>query len=120
MNDASVLQSDLIDFLCEYGGTMTVCRIVPGAYDASTGAVAASNTTNYTGLGRLGNYRDALVTGELIKQNDRRVTFVPDDATFVPQVDDLLTNGSDVYTVINSKPREIGGSWICYSMQVRR
>lgn len=134
MSIAGGLRTDLIRLFADFGETtdsgltapgsprspLTVERVVPGAYDPSTGATGAPTTITQTGVGRLGSYSDYATDGTIIKQNDRRVTFVGDDPTFEPQINDRLLNGVDVYTIMNLKPREVGGQWVCWTMQVRR
>jgi len=119
MSAGDDLRTSLLEMLGEFGRAMSIERVTPGAYDQSTGATAAETTTTYAGMGRAGNYRDALVDGVMIKQQDRRVTFVPDDPTFIPAANDRLVSDS-TYVVIRSDPREIGGEWISFTLQVRR
>lgn len=127
MSVASSLRADVLRTMGPgIGRDMTVLRPVTGIYDPETGAVVYPSGTvegdqeSYPGRGRLGNYRDALVDGLLIKQNDRRVTIVMTDTSFLPQVNDRLQAGDDVYVIQNVQPREFDGEWICFTLQVRR
>lgn len=120
MTIAGGLRFELKQLFADFGETLTVQRIAPGAYNPTTGGTASPTTTNWTGVGRLGSYSDAATDGTLIKQNDRRVTFVSDDPAFEPQINDRLLDGSDVYVIMSLKPREVGGQWIGWTMQVRR
>lgn len=123
MSSASVandLYASALGLLTDNGEPMTISRVTPGSYDPSTGSTGSPTTVVYPGQGRLGNYSDMAVDGTVIQQFDRRVTFVavPDD--FVPKIGDRLTVGPDVYSIINLKPREIGGNWVCFTLQARR
>lgn len=120
MSNASDLRAELRSLFADYGETLTVQRVTPGAYDPATGATATSTTTSQTGVGRLGSYSDYATDGTIIKQNDRRVTFVSDDPAFEPQINDRLVSGADVYTIMSLKPRELNGDWDSWTMQVRR
>lgn len=114
------LRASVRGLMKDMGEPMTISRVTPGAYDPTAGAVGTSTTTCYSGVGRLGTYSDGVVGGTLIKQNDRKATFSPHDPRFVPEVNDRLTVGADVYSVMSLKPREIGGAWVSFTMQVRR
>lgn len=127
MSEASVLKSDLTGLFAEYGRALTVRRMASnedGVYDPTTGVVTpvsgAPAYTDYPGIGRIGDYADRLVDGAMITTKDRLATFIPDDAGFVPEANDRLIAGADVYTVIRFKTRELGGTAIVYSLQVRR
>lgn len=120
MTEASVLRDDLTNEFNEIGVAMTVTRGTPGAYDPTSGAVGAPTSIDYPGVGRLGSYSDMAIDGTLIKANDRKATFVSSDTTFIPAINDKLTVGADVYAVISLKPRELGGEYICFTLQVRR
>lgn len=113
----ALLRSELL----RYGRAVTVTRTTPGAYVPATGATGAATTAAKTGLGRVGVYSDAAKANTLILQNDRHVTWQPDAAytTFIPQEGDVVTAGSDAYTVISFNTIELEGDWICYILQVR-
>lgn len=117
---ADDLYASALGLLTDMGEPMTIQRITPGAYDPATGSTGAPTTVNYPGQGRLGNYSDAVVDGTVIKQFDRRVTFVAVPQDFVPQIGDRLIVGEWTFAIINLKPREIGGNWVCFTMQARR
>lgn len=107
-------------FNAGYGRTMTMGRITPGAYDPETGETAAPSTASQTGKGKIGDYDDKVIDGTLIRTGDRLCTFLPDLSTFRPAVGDSVVDGSDTYTVVSIKQRELGGDWIAFTLQVRR
>lgn len=115
------LHADFAAFLAEFGRAVTIRRLTPGTYDPATGDGGTTTTKNYSGTGRLGNYSDALMDGTLIKQGDRRMTFQPDDKTFVPAIGDSAIVGASTFAVVNaSKTREIGGTVFLYTLQLRQ
>lgn len=120
MSEASRLRAELRRTFAAtaYGRAITVRRTTPGAY-AQDGSAGAATTTDYAGVGRIGNYRDALIDGTRILNTDRRVTFIPTNEAFRAQPGDLVIVGSDTYAVIDHMLREIGGELIAYTLQVR-
>lgn len=114
------LYASALSLLTDFGEPMTISRVTPGAYNPATGLTGTPTTVNYPGQGRLGNYADVAVDGTIIQQFDRRVTFVAVPQDFVPQIGDRLIVGATTYAIINLKPREIGGNWVCFTMQARR
>lgn len=120
MTAALALRQSLTALMTDQGRTMTVRRDAQGTYDPATGAAPTGAITTYNAKGRLGDYSDAVKDGTLIQQFDRRCTIVFDDATFVPAAGDTLLVGSDAYSVVAVKERELGGVFIGFTMQVRR
>jgi hypothetical protein len=119
MTLATDFQASVKTFLGDLGRSMTLRHVTPGTYDPTTGATTDDVTTDYTGTGRLGNYRDSAVDGTLFLQGDRQATFVPDDASATPVVGDTLIVGSDTYSVINGKERSVNGTAVSWTLQVR-
>ena len=120
MSVSDDLRASVIGLMGDMGQPITIQRITPGAYDPSTGLTGAETTASYPGLGRLGTYADMVVDGTIIQQFDRKVTWVGSDQNFVPRINDRIVAGSDVYVVMNLKPREISGAWVSFTLQARR
>jgi hypothetical protein len=121
MTIAADLHRDIASFLTDMGRAVTLRRLTPGTYDPATGSGGSATTTDYTGKARIGDYSDAVKNGTLIKENDRKATFQPDNTAIVPAIGDSLIVGSDTYAVVNAmKTRELGGTAICYTLQLRR
>lgn len=114
-----MLRLCLRDLMLDDGRAMTVRSQTLGTYDPDTGTLTASTDSDYTGVGRLGNYHDAVINGTMIKAGDRRCTIVFDNQAFVPKVGDRLLVGTDTYAVVNVKERELGGTVIGFTLQVR-
>lgn len=118
--------ADTISFLADppvgFGRAVVLGRKGNGPYDVATGIAEEDEIVECTGRARLGDYKDRDINGTTVLNTDRRVTFRPDDLSIVPQVGDLLgvpDLSQTVYTIIDFKTREIGGTVICYTLQVR-
>lgn len=121
------LGTSLRELLGDFGQPMTIQRSTPGAYDPTSGNTGAPTIAVYSGVGRLGNYRDAVVDGTIIQQNDRRVTWQPDEecADFIPRIgDQVIVTGEPAgvppFAVMDLDPRQVAGVWIGFTLQVRR
>lgn len=118
MSEGTDLRAQVQDLLLEFGRDVTLTRSTLGTYNNTTGE-AAETEADYSGRGRVGMYRDRMVDGTLIRATDRRVTWQPDDGSFIPQEGDRVTFGEELRTVIRITTREIGGDWVVYTLQVR-
>lgn len=120
MSIGSDMRADLVAlFIPEgYGRTLKLRRVNAGTYDVETGD-APQTTTDKDGVGKIGSYADRLVDGANIRRGDRLCTFIPNDATVVPEEEDRIVDGAEVYQVVNVKKREIN-DFIAYTLQVRR
>ena len=122
MSRGTEMRADVLALFADgYGGAMTLARNTPGAYDENTGLTAAGSSSTFTGKGKIGDYRDGVIDGDLIKQGDRRITFIPDADTTIPQVADTITDPLDsrVYAVVSVRRRQLGLDWIAFTLQVR-
>lgn len=120
MSLATQFQSDVNTFLTDIGRAMTLRRITAGTYDVTTGITSGDTSTDYAGYGRIGDYSDRARDGTIIKEGDRRVTFMPTNTAIAPQVGDRLVVGSDTYAIVNFQTREIGGTVAEYTLQIRK
>ena len=105
--------------ITEYGQSVTLKRIVAGAYDPSTGA-AAQTVTSYPGRAYMGNYSSRDIDGTLILRGDRRATLACDTLGVVPSKDDVLTVDGVDWTVQSVEPVDPGGVALIYRLQVRK
>lgn len=101
------------------GQTITITRATQGSYDPATGTTGIGSSTDYSGKGRVGSYSDFAKAGTLILQQDRKITWQPDNASFVPQEGDTVSDGTNTYSVVAFDTRELEGDWICYTLQAR-
>lgn len=102
------------------GQAITITRSnKPGTYNPATGVSTAGATVTDNGRGRVGSYSDFQVNGESILQTDRRITYQPGTASFVPAIGDKITVGGSILRVIDVKEYETGGVWISYRLQAR-
>lgn len=102
----------------DVGQPVTVIQQTAGTYQPGTQAVGIT-PTNKTGRGRVGSYRDKDIDGSRILQGDRRITWLPDGWTFVPVAGMQVSFGSETLAIVSVIKRELGGTPICYTLQVR-
>lgn len=122
MSTGSDIRAEVLALFADgYGGALTLSRNTPGTYDPATGETAAGSTASIPGKGKVGDYRDGVVDGELIKRGDRRCTFIPDDFASIPQIGDTLVDPIDsrTYAVVNVQRRQLGLDYIAFTLQVR-
>lgn len=119
MSRGTELRAALRSVFLEMGRALTVTRAAPGTYDSETGTASAGTPATYSGIGRVGDYRDSAIDGTLIQVGDRRVTWQPDDASFVPQIGDTISVDGRDRPVMSVKTRELEGDWIAFTLQVR-
>lgn len=127
MSSASQIRIDLISLFTDEGRSLRVRRNEGTSYDPTQGIVPEStDDEEFEGIGRIGNYRDAVIDGNQIKKGDRRVTFIPSetdyfDPLFDARVGDIVEtiNQSEQYYVVDAQKRELGGELISWTLQVR-
>jgi len=122
MSLATDLQDDIAELLDDpdTGRAITINRYPPGTYDPATGGMTAGATQTWTTRGLFLNYADALINGTDLKRGDRRLYLKIKNLSYAPIEGDKVTAGVDIYTVINFKTIELGGTSIIYILQVRR
>lgn len=100
----------------EVGKDLTLRKITEGDYNPATGSVV-NTPADTTVKGMLLNYRDSQVDGSIIQQGDRRAVIRTGDA--VPEIQDILIEGSTQYRIIDVRTVEYSGNAVIYSCQVR-
>jgi hypothetical protein len=123
MSLAEDLQLDVNDVLDDpdFGRDVTLRKVIPGAYDATTGGTAAATTTNTATRGMLLGYRDSQINGTTIQRGDRKcIMKVPNNVT--PEVSDRLVVGAETLSVVDVRRVALGedGTVIVYILQVRK
>lgn len=108
---------DAAELLAEFGAPVTLTRITPGVYDPATGTVVNSGAT-YTATGVKLNYEQRAIDGTNILLGDQRVYLDPLIAA-APQAGDTLTIGTEVFTVVASRPLSPAGVVVLHDVQVR-
>lgn len=109
---------DAAALLAELGAPVTLTRITPGTYDPDTGTVA-STTAAHTANGVKLDFEQRAIDGTNILQGDQRVYLDPLIAA-APQAGDKLTIGTEVFTVVASRPLSPAGVVVLHDIQVRR
>lgn len=107
------------------GMDITVTRSTPGAYNTSTGSVAAGSTTTQTlkaintpASGKSASSFDNTIRDDasLIGKKVRFFIVSALNAVFVPERGDKLTSGGTSYTVIGSTPLSPNGQNILFKV----
>lgn len=111
------LTATSLRLLTAYGQSISVARTVTGAYAVSTGTVATTSTTTYTGYGLPTNYAAQQIDGTLIRQDGTLLIF---SSTTVPEVDDVFTVGTKALTALNVQQINAQGANIVYRIQCRQ
>lgn len=123
MTTGSDIRAEVLALFADgYGGALTLSRAQPGTYNPATGETAAAGAPlTIPGKGKVGDYRDGVIDGELIKVNDRRCTFIPDDFVSIPEIGDTFVDPIDSrsYSVVNVRRRQLGLDYIAFTLQVR-
>jgi hypothetical protein len=105
--------------LLKFGRAVTLTRVTPGAYDPATGAPGTGTTATHAGTAALFEYQQKDIDGTHIRMGDQRAYIAPGLAV-TPQTGDTLTIGSDVWSVIASRPLSPAGIVVLHEAQVRR
>ena len=122
MNDFYDSMADTAqDLLSDYGKDLVLTRIVPGAYNPTTGIPGAPTPTTYTVKALVTNFNDYRVanSGGLIKTGDRRIFVAAKNLPIFPDpATDSVTLDGVTWKVVNAtKPVD---AQVIYELQVRR
>jgi len=101
-----------------YGESITLQRVVEGAYDVSDGSVAAGTTTNYTAKGHPSEYNNNEIDDTSIRKADIKL-WLEKPTTQVPTVGDTATLNSETYRVIDVQNLRAQGVDVVYILQCR-
>jgi hypothetical protein len=104
------------ELLRDSGSLVTLTRVT-GTYNPDTGVVGSTGATFAASGVRL-DYSQRDIDGTLVKRGDQRVYIDPFLAT-TPQTGDTITIGSEVFTVVNSRPLAPAGVVVLHDVQVR-
>lgn len=115
--DYAATAIDASALLAEFGAPVTLTRVTPGAYNPETGTVTNTGAT-YTAPGVKLNYEQRAIDGTNILQGDQRVYLDPLIAV-TPQAGDTMTVGTEVFTVVKSRPLAPAGICVLHDVQIR-
>lgn len=120
MSAGSDLRASALQLLRDFGRSLTLRQTTPGTYNPADGSTSAPPPIDYTGVGRIGDYRDSVIDGQLIRQGDRRCTIILDNSSVLPSVGDtVLIGGTPRYTVVRVQVREVSGVTVVHTLQLR-
>jgi hypothetical protein len=112
------LQKTAGNMLGQFGQSLTITSKSVGAYDPATGASIVTGTTK-TGIGAIFDYGTKDIDGQLVLQGDKKLILSQIGIDNI-DVDDTVTIGSKVYTVIMVKEINPGGTNVMYICQLRQ
>jgi hypothetical protein len=124
----SDLAADADELLTEFGQSVTLTHIVPGAYDPTTGTVT-NTTTTQAGTGAVFDFGlhqsgTSFTAGSMIVAGDKQMLLSPlkTDGTQItaPVTGDLATIGADVWTIASIKSTAPAGVAVLYECQLRK
>ena len=100
-----------------FGTSLTVTQVVESSYDPEDGNWTET-TTSVTVYGRLDEHMAHELTDD-IRATDQKLTVPAIDMTFEPSVNDRVTVGSDVYSVVNVRKTLATDSAAIYELAIR-
>jgi hypothetical protein len=118
MSFYSEMAATALELLTEFGMSVTLNRVTPGAYNPATGTSAPSSAA-HAGIGAKFDYDQDEIDGTKIRTGDQRVYIAPSRAV-TPRTADTLTIGSELWQVVASRPLAPAGVVVLHDVQVRR
>jgi predicted transcriptional regulator of viral defense system len=101
----------------EFGTAGTITRVTPGRYNIQAGT-QAETTANTTVSGVVSAFKHYELGAE-IRATDRKYLVAASDVTFVPDVDDRVTIGSDTYRIVRTREVQATDQAAVYELALR-
>ena len=114
---ASPLRKVASKLMAKFGGTATIRRVVPGAYNPTTGTV--SETTTDTVVRGVLEDVNAREVNELIQAGDKRLLIAAADVAMAPSTADRVSIGGITHQVIRVQTIEQDNTAITYELILR-
>ena len=103
--------------MAKFGGTVTIRRVTPGAYDTSTGAIAETVAdTTVSGVLQDVNAREV---NELVQAGDKRLFIAAKDLTTAPTTVDRVVISNISHQIIRVQTIEQDNTAITYELILR-
>ena len=99
--------------LTKFGRAVTITTYTTGTYNTATGAATSSSIDTAT-IGAVFSYKDSLIDGALIKRGDKYML-----CPIAALVGDRVTIGTVIYSVIDVKEINPGGTPVMYKFNIR-
>lgn len=103
----------------DIGKALTLRKVTEGTYDPSTGAVGSQSTADTSVKGMLLNYKDEDFLDSLIQRGDRKIVLRASDGV-VPEIQDIVLDGSVEYRLVDVREIEEAGTDVVYICQGRQ
>jgi hypothetical protein len=120
----SNIAATALRLLTKFGRTASLRKITHGTYDPDT-STSTSTPTDYAGKGALFDFKERqlgtnFANASMIEVGDKRALWMPTTTTGEPHPGDRFVNGSDVWTILNLKTLNPGGTVVLYEFHVRK
>ena len=113
------LPTDSTYLINDKGKALTLRKVTEGTYDPSTGGISGQTTADTSVKGLLLNYNDRQFDGTIIQRGDRKIVLRSSDGV-IPEIQDIVLDGSVQYRLINSRQIEESGNDVVYICQGRQ
>ncbi|MDI6742657.1 MAG: hypothetical protein QMD11_07945 [Smithella sp.] len=104
------------------GQFITISRNSAGAYDPTLGQAAITITTQ-TGWGTIFEYQNQNIDGTLVLKGDKQLLLsainAAGTALMTPQINDTVTIGGIVHTIMQIKPLSPAGITVLFDVNLR-
>ena len=100
-----------------FGTSVTITRVTPAKYNVGSGTQAETTTT--TTLNAVVDSYSAAELRDGIRHTDRKLLVAASDVTFLPDVDDRVTIGSDTYRIMSVNVVQGTDQAVVYEVQIR-
>ena len=104
-----------LKLLTKYGRSVTVTSVTPGTYDPAAGSITNTTATS-TAKGLVTEHKATDIDGTLIKAGDKKLLL---DSSAVISIDDSVTVGSDVYSVVGVSELNPAGTRVMWTCNIR-
>lgn len=112
---------DLYKMVKDHGEPLVLKKITTeGSYDATTGTVSGSATTNYNILGYLYNYSNGLMSVDQdVRFGTRKCLISAVGLTVEPDTGDLISGNGDTVKITSTTSIFSNGAVLCYICDVK-
>jgi len=114
--DYSGIASTAAAQIADKGRNITYTSVGIGTFNPATGSYTGETETDTTLKAVFTEFLENQIDGSVIKRGDKQVLIT--DVT--PKINDKITDGSDIYQVVNIKEIKPGDTACLYKLQVRR
>lgn len=112
-DDMAQTARELVD---EFGRTITLRRVNPGAYSAASDSFSGASSVDHTVKAVFTSFKAQEIDGEIIRRDDKRVIL----AGIAPLVGDQILEETTTWRVLSVETVKPGDTDILWKVQARR